>query len=292
VRDILWTAIKAYGDDHAPQLAAAIAYHALFALAPLAVAVIAIGGLVFGSETMMQEATRFVGNAFGASSAETLKSIIASASAVPTTNVWATAGGGVLVLVGSARAFMQLQNGLNVVWGVRIRSRTSWYRVVLLRMLPFTLIVAGALIVAGVVIADALLGWALDAGIVASGIPGLGGYVRSAVWVLGSLAVIAYAYKVLPDARIRWQEVWLGSAITTALLALATLGFREYVARIGVGSALGVAGTPVVLIMWVYLASQIVLFGAEITQVVAHRRGQPIVPTSYAISVGEANDRV
>lgn len=289
-RETLGDALKAYRSDHAAQLAAAIAYHALFALAPLTVAIVAIGALVSGSDTMRQVATGFVGDALGPATADSLNDILASAAAVPTANVWASIGGGALVLIGSARVFAQLQYALNVVWGVRIRPGTPWYRIVLLRMPPFTMVLAGALMLSLAGIADALFRSMIDAGVLLTGIPGLGGFARSVVWMLGSLIIIAYAYKVLPDAHVRWREVWLGSAVTAALLALATLGFREYVARIGLGSALGAAGTPVVLIAWVYLASQIVLFGAEVTQVVARRRGQPIVPTSYAVAVGDSSD--
>lgn len=290
-RETLGDALKAYRSDHAAQLAAAIAYHALFALAPLVVAIVAIGGLVSGSDTIRQVATGFVGDALGPATADSLNGILASAAAVPTANVWASIGGGVLVLIGSARAFAQLQYGLNVVWGVRVRPGTPWYRVVLLRMLPFTMVLAGALMLSLAGIADALLRSMIEAGVLLTGFRGFGGVARPLVWALGSLLVIAYAYRVLPDARVRWREVWLGSSITAALLALATLGFREYVARIGVASALGAAGTPVALIAWVYLASQIVLFGAEVTEVVARQRGQPIVPTSYAVAVGDSSDR-
>jgi membrane protein len=94
-------------------------------------------------------------------------------------------------------------------------------------------------------------------------------------------------YKVLPDVKIAWSDVWTGAAITSVLFSIGRYLLGQYLGNSSFGSTYGAAGSLVVILFWVYYAAQILFFGAEFTQVYTRRYGSGIVPADYAVSVSE-----
>src|SRR5262252_5124207 len=84
-------------------------------------------------------------------------------------------------------------------------------------------------------------------------------------------AMLAVMFKWLPDTAVEWREVWLGAAITAALFELGKFVIGFYVGKLALASTYGAAASLVILLIWVYYTSQIVLFGAEFTHCYANR---------------------
>src|SRR5262249_35240754 len=100
---------------------------------------------------------------------------------------------------------------------------------------------------------------------------------------LGVITVLfAMIYRVLPDARIAWHDVWLGAGLTAALFSVGKLLIGLYLGMAGIGSAYGAAGSLAVLLIWLSYSAQIFLFGAELTRVYAEQRGSGVVPAPGA----------
>jgi membrane protein len=99
--------------------------------------------------------------------------------------------------------------------------------------------------------------------------------------------VFAAIFKVLPDARVAWRDVWVGAGVTALLFVIGKFLIGFYIGRSNPGQAFGAAGSLAVLLVWVYYSSMIVLFGAEFTEAWVERRGGVITPERGAVRVLE-----
>ena len=105
-------------------------------------------------------------------------------------------------------------------------------------------------------------------------------------WIFDLAVVIllfAIIFKYLPDAEIQWRDVWIGATITTILFAIGKWALGLYLASGSAASAYGAASSLITLLLWVYYSAQILLFGAEFTQVYACEAGRGVKPDEYAV---------
>jgi membrane protein len=281
---LLRSAYEAYLRDHGAQFAAAIAYHALFAIAPLAVTIVAVAGLVIGGDVARDRIAELISQSFGADQA-VLFLDLASSVAPRATGVWTSIAGGALVLAGATRAFLQLQTALNAVWGISVRQGTPWWRPIPARLLPLTMLLVAVVVLCAALLVDAALGWLGKHGLLPMAAGDVAPAVLVAVWVLGAFAVFAYSFRVLPDGRMPWRDIFVGAAVSTVGLAAATYVLRLYVVNIGLGSFYGIAGTFVVLVIWVNICAQVSLFGAEVAHECAVANGRDVQLAPYAVRV-------
>jgi len=271
-KPLILDTLSAYSDDHGERLAAALAYYATFSLAPLLVLTLSIAGLLYGrrSEAAQEELMALVETVTGPEGAALLGSILEGATAAPGAGLWATVLSSLVLVVGATALFARLQDALNTIWGTAPRF-TGIMGFVWSRGLSLLLVVgAGATVVASLLASTLLVGLADRLGI--QGL--LLGAER-----LGSLAVLtllfAVLYRTLPDAPVRWDDVWLGAAVAAALVTLGTWGLSWYLGRASVTSSYGAAGALVTLLLWIYYSAQIFFLGAELTTVYARRTAQP-----------------
>jgi membrane protein len=269
-------------DARAPLLAAAIAYHALFAMAPLAVVAVGVAGLVFGEAAARGEVADYFSGVLGGEGAQVVEGLVESAS-VGGAGVLATAAGGALMLFGSVRAFLQVQNALNALWGVRIKPGTPRWKALLPKLLPFTLVLASVFGLVALMLFDRAAAWLAARDLAPElGVAGLS-VGRTLLALAMAYAALAFVFKYLPDVRVEWRDVRLGAALTLGLLALATWVLGAYFSWSGSATVSGIAGGLVAILLWVYYSAQILLLGAEFTRVHARRRGAPILPAPYAV---------
>jgi membrane protein len=271
-------------EDKAPRLAAALAYYTLFAIAPLLIIVIAVAGLVFGAEAARGQIMAQIGGIVGESGVEAIQDIVASASEDRSTGIAATVLGLFTLLVGATGVFGQLQDALNTIWEVKPKPRERWTDVIKERFAPFTMVVGIAFLL--------LVSMVVSAGVAALGeyvttmLPGVEIAAHAATFLL-SFAVItllfAMIYKILPDAKIAWSDVWIGAAVTALLFSVGKFLIGLYIGKSSAESAYGAAGSLVVVLLWVYYSAQILFFGAEFTQVYARERGSGIRPKENAV---------
>ena len=276
---------KAWMEDKALRLAAALAYYSVFSIAPMLVIAISVAGLVFGTEAVRGQLDEQLRGYVGAQAAEAVQSMVQSASKPRQGWIGAVSGVAILI-VGATGVFGQLKDALNTVWEVRATKKGGVMGFVRERLLSFGMVlVIGFLLLTSLMLTTAMaalnqfLGSAL--GVPAALWAGVG-----FVLALGMTTVLfALIFKVLPDAKVRWRNVWIGALVTAVLFEIGKFGLSYYLGRESTASSYGAAASVVLLLLWVYYASCILLFGAEFTQVYARETGHNILPAANAVAM-------
>jgi membrane protein len=281
-----WDLIKAtfndWIDDKAPRLGAALSYYTLFSLAPVLVIAIAVAGFVFGEEAARGQIVGQIEGLVGVEGGKAIQLLLESVSK-PSTGVLATIIGFITLLVGATGVFVELQDALNTVWEVRPKPGQAVKGLLRSRLLSFGVILGvGFLLMVSLVVSAGLAAFSRFVG---DALPGyvLFGQIMNIVISLGVTTVLfAMIYKILPDVKLAWKDVWVGAASTAVLFTLGKFLIGLYIGKGSVASAYGAAGSIVALMVWVYYSAQVLLLGAEFTQVYAERFGKHIVPADNA----------
>ena len=289
--NVIWKLLVAtytkWTEDHAQRLGAALAFYTVFSLAPVLLIVIAVGGLVFGQEAAEGQIIGEIQDLVGEDSAKAIQGMLAYARR-PASSMIATGLALITLLVGATSVFAQVQDALNTIWGVKARPGLGIIQILKNRFISFLAVLgSGFLLLVSLVLSAGLagLGKMLEAFLPASE------FVLQAMNFLLSFVVItilfATIYKLIPDVSNRWQDVWVGAAMTSFLFAIGKFLIGLYLGKSDVGLAYGAAGSLIVILLWVYYASQIFLFGAEFTAVYATSHGSQFKPTQNAMPVYE-----
>jgi membrane protein len=274
-------------EDKAPQLGAALAYYTVFSLAPLILVLLAIVGLLFRNDPggAWNKITEQMSYFLDKSAVEVVQNI-AQKAAQPNKSLLATIIGILLALFGASGVFGQLQDALNTIWGVRAKPGAGIWGFLRSRFLSFTM-VGGVcfLLLVSLTLESVLKGFShYIQGVLPGGI-----VIAMAVYWIFDLAVVillfAIIFKFLPDAKIQWRDVWIGAALTAIFFAIGKWALGLYLGSGSAASAYGAASSLITLLLWVYYSSQILLFGAEFTQVYACRAGRGITPDEHAVRV-------
>lgn len=274
-------------EDKAPQLGAALAYYTVFSLAPLILVLVAIVGLIFQNDPAggWKHITEQMSSLFDKSAVDVVQNI-AQKAADPQKTWVATLIGVLLALFGASGVFGQLQDALNTIWGVKAKPGGGIWGFLRSRFLSFAM-VGGVcfLLLVSLTIESVLKGFSHW---VQAILPG-GIVVALIVYWIFDLAVVillfAVIFKFLPDVIVQWRDVWLGSALTAIFFAIGKWALGLCLGSGSAASAYGAAASLVTLLLWIYYSAQILLFGAEFTQVFACRAGRGAKPDKYAIRV-------
>jgi membrane protein len=261
---------------------AALAYYALFAIAPVLILVISVSGWAFGVQAAQGQIQRQLSLFIGSDGAKVVQDLVAAASARPSTGRFATILGVVTLLITSTGVLIQLQDTLNTVWEVSPKPGFFLKRLLLKRLLCFGLILGvGALVLASIAASAGLtslqkvLEARLEVG--TSKLIGWGDVTLS--WLLMTV-LIAAIFRVLPDVELSWRDVAWGSAFTSVLFLAGRYGIGFYLSRTGVTSTYGAAGSLVLVLLWIYYSSLIFLVGAEFTRVHSRRYREGLAKAS------------
>ena len=273
----VWELSKAsvfrWDEINAPRLGAALAFYTTLSIAPLLVLSIAIAGLVFGTKAAQGDIVAQVSGLVGEQGARILQNLLLDASHL-SSGLTAAAIGIVLLLVGASSVFTELRDALNLVWGVRNTTHSGWKGMLRTRFFSFAMVLG-----IGFLLLVSLL---FSAAVAAAGkffggfLPVPEGLLHLLNWVLSFASVtvlFALLYKVVPDLRIEWRDVWVGAAVTSALFSIGKFLIGLYLGKAGVGSAYGAAGSLVAFLVWVYYSAQIFFMGAAFTQMFSERHG-------------------
>jgi membrane protein len=285
-KTIVVEAASEWVNDKAPRLGAALAYYAIFSIAPLLVIAIAIAGMVLGEEAAQGQISAQVQNLVGTQGGEAVETMVKSANKPGAGTIGSALGIGML-LFGAAALFGQLQDALNTIWEVQPKPGRGAWGFVRDRFLSLTMVLGVAfLLLVSLIVSSALAAVGTLLGDWQTGTVGL--IVTTSLDVVVVTVLFALIYKYLPDAVIAWRDVWFGAAVTAVMFSLGKFLIGLYLGRAGVGSAYGAAGSLAVLLVWLYYASQIFLFGAELTKAYANHLGSRITPKPYAEPVTPA----
>src|SRR3954465_10624741 len=274
-------------DDKAPQLGAALAYYTVFALAPLVLVLLAIVGVIFrddpsGAWTRVTEQMGY----FLDQSAIQVVTDIAHDASKPGKSAMATVIGIALALFGASGVFGQLQDALNTIWGVKAKPGEGIMSFLRARFVSFAML-GGVffLLLVSLTVKALLKGFSHY---VQHALPG-GLAIAVSVYLVFDFAVVtilfAMIFKFLPDAEIQWRDVWIGAAMTAIFFGIGKWALGLYLGSGAAASAYGAASSLITLLLWIYYSAQILLFGAEFTQVYSDRYGSHVEPAEYAVRV-------
>jgi membrane protein len=295
----LWTvlrrALAGWWNDNVPHLGAALSYYTLFSLAPILIVAIAIAGLAFGAEAVRGEIVHQIDGLVGREGGLAVQAMLQGA-ARPSSSVPATIIGVITFFIGATGAFLELQTALNTIWRVKPKSAGKWYRVLLTqRLISFGLVVGvGFLLLTSLLVSAGLAALDRYMGVTYPAVAVL----WEALNVIVSLGVItllfAMVYKVLPDVELAWSDVWVGGLVTAGLFTIGKSLIGLYLGTSGFSSSYGAAGSVIVLLVWVYYSSQIILLGAEFTREYVSVFGRRPKPSEFAKKApkGDPGNRV
>ena len=273
-----------FGEDDILKYSASLAYYTIFSIAPLLILIISICEILFTKEAIQGHLYTQIKGLVGSDAAiqvqETIKNIHYTGH-----NVFASIISIVVLIIGATGIFGEVQDSLNKIWGLRIKTHKTWWKLILNRILSFSLILS-----IGFVMIVSLL---LNALVAAFG-NFLSHYSNqfSAIMIQitdGILSFVATTFlfslmfKMLPDAKIKWKDVLLGGLITSIFFTLGKLAIGIYLGRSNIGTIYGAAGSIMIIMVWVYYSSIMFYLGAEFTKVYAKLYGGKIIPNEYAV---------
>jgi membrane protein len=270
-------------NDDALTLSAALAYYGVFSIPPLLIIVLAVAEVLFGESAAQGRIMHEIAGTVGEPVAVAIQGVLESAHRSGSGWLASLVAAVTLIFVASG-AFVQLQHSLNVIWKVRASSGRLIHRVLMDRVLSLLCMLGtGLLLLFSVVVTSTLV--AFSKLLSSDDLPG-----GVATWQVTNAGVafiiitllFAMMFKVLPDATVRWRDVWLGATVTGLLFTAGKYCLGLYLTRGSVVSAYGAAGSLVVIMLWVYYSSLILLFGAELARVYAESRGHLPRPKSNA----------
>lgn len=260
-----------------------IAWYTIFSLPGLLVVIINAAGFFYDSAAVTKKIIDQIQGMIGGDTAKDIEAMIATASNNKGTVISSILGIASMIF-GATGVFYQLQKILNEMWGVRPKPKQAILKMIKDRVFSFGLIlVIGFLLLVSLVLSagmSAFSNW------VSSHISESLVFIFSILDIFISIGVITVLfgalYKFLPDAKVRWKDVWVGSFLTSVLFVIAKFALGFYFGKSNPGSTYGAAGTIILIMLWVSYAGLILLFGAEFTQVYADKYGKKVTPTEGA----------
>ncbi|WP_254513384.1 YihY/virulence factor BrkB family protein [Anatilimnocola floriformis] len=266
--------------DNGPRMGAALAFYSILSIAPLLLIAIAIAGLFFDQSVAREHLETQISELVGKEGASAIKVMLESGTRQG--GRLATLLGIGTLLFGASGVFGELQAAMDAVWDVKPKTLGVW-GFLRTRFLSFTMVIGtGFLLLISLIISTLIAGLHES---LQGAVPQLE-FVWHTTSSLITLFIVtllfALIFKLLPDVKIAWRDVWFGAFLTAALFSIGKLAISLYLGKSGLASGYGAAGSLVVLLVWVYYSSQILFFGAEITHVIARRRNRRIEPAPHA----------
>lgn len=267
---------QAFAQDKASMLAASLAYYTVFSLAPLLVFSVFIAGTLFGEAAVEGQLVEQIQDTVGREAAVVIQNILKNASS-GSAGLVATIFSSGLLIIGASGVFNQLQQALNIIWGVvpeRAEGLAAVMKLARQRGLTFLMVL---------LIGILLLSTFVLSAVIQAVSPIIGEYIPVAAYLIPLVNLLvtpfilwtlfSLIFKVLPQTTVRWRDVWLGSAVTMLLFAVGIYLIGIYLSFNTSGSVYGAASSLIIVLLWIYYSAQIFLFGAEFTKVYARKYG-------------------
>jgi len=279
--------------DRATRVGAAIAYYAIFSIAPVLVISISIAGTFFGENAAQGEVFEQVKHMLGSDAAARAIEDLVSSAARPHTGRFATVLSLVALWFGASGVFTELKEALNNIWEVEQRPGYAIVGFILQYVWSVLMVVAIGIFLLGSLAISSVIAAASDRSQQSNlAIPEWPWQTLD--WCISIVVLtilFAGIFKLLPNVVIRWRDVWVGAVLTAVLFTLGKFLIGAYLARLAIASAYGAAGSLILVLLWTYYSAQIVLFGAEVTQTYARERGSVVFPSAGARFVPTASKK-
>lgn len=278
-----WSIVKQTGTEfmanNPTRLAASLSYYTLFSLAPMLLTVIALAGFFFGREAVEGQIYGQINGLIGGPAAKQVQDLLKNTQQSGE-SVWAAVLGFVTLLIGATGTFAEMQDAINLIWGLKQKPGNGILQYFITRILSFSLVVSLGFLLVVSLAANALLNiFSERAALLFSDATYYLFWILNVVVVWGVIALLfTVIFKVLPNCRIALKDAFVGAGFTSVLFMVGKYGIELYLGQSNIGSAYGAAGSVVIILVWVYYSSLILFFGAAFTKVYANKVGQGIRP--------------
>ena len=270
--EVARSAVRGWSEDRAASMGAAIAYYTVFSIAPILLLVIAIAGLAFGDQAAQGALVGNLADVIGTEAAQALQALIKQA-AVGASGPIATVVSLATMTIAATAVLAELQSALKVVWKVEAKPGRRIIIAIKHRLLCLAIILGcGVLLGASLATSTAITVLSGYLSAVHAALPYVLGVFNVCVTLGMTTVLFGMIFKILPNAPIGWRDVWAGAAFTAVLFTVGKHLLSLYIGGKNVASVYGAAGALVIVLLWVYYSTQILLFGAEITRAHAERR--------------------
>ena len=284
----IWTIIKNSGQDfinfRITRMSAALAYYTIFSIAPLLILIISVSTIFYGRSaiegSVYGEIRSFVGDA----AALQIQDLIKNAT-IAKGNAFASVASIIALIIGATGIFGEIQDSINFIWGLKAKPKRGIFKILLNRLLSFSIIVS----VSFILLVSLMINTVLDilSNRLVQIFPHVTVYLAYAGNFLLTFIVTTFLFgaifKILPDAKIKWRDVLTGAITTSLLFMLGKFGITFYLGTKNIGNTYGAAGSIIIVLLWVYYSAIILYFGAAFTKNYAHNRGRRIYPNDYAV---------
>ena len=286
--EVLKNAFTGFSDHKVTKLSGSLAYYTVFSMAPLLVVIISLCAIFLGQDAAEGQVKAQLDEFLGSETAAQLQDLIRKASIGDKGTIAFIIGAGTL-LVGATTVFADIQDSINMIWGLKPKPKRGWLKMLQNRFLSFSVIISlGFILLVSLGVTAIIDGFGNK---LKNSYPDISVVVFYIVNQLITLSVISLIFgvifKVLPDAIIKWRDVALGAVVTAVLFMLGKFGISFYIGQSDVGSTYGAAGSLIIVLLWTYYSSIILYFGAEFTKAYAVAYGSEIRPSHYAVTTKE-----
>ena len=285
---LVWKSLKdsfkGFSDHKVTKLSASLAYFTTFSIGPLLIVILFIAGKILGEEAAQGSVFDQIKGFIGADGAAQIQTIIKNAAISNKSGIAAVIGI-ITLLIGATTVFGEMQDSINSIWGVKAKPKAGIMKIIMTRLLSFGMIASlGFLLLVSLAITAVVEGIGSRLKEAFPDVTVIILYIVNLIITFGVItALFAIIFKVLPDIRIKWKDIWPGAIATAILFMIGKLLISVYISKSDIGSTYGAAGSLVILIVWIYYSSIILYFGAEFTKAYAFQKGVHIVPSQYAV---------
>lgn len=286
-----WKALKGsfgdFGKYKITKLSAALAYYTIFSIAPMLIIIITSFSLFYGREAIEGRVYGEIKSFVGSDAALQIQDIISNA-AVSKDVTWASVISVVALVFSATGVFAEIQTSINFIWNLRANPKKGGIvKMLLNRLISFSMIISLGFIALVALIINAVLDAIIDK--LLNMFPQITvylAYIINQLITFGSITLLfAIIFKVLPDAKVKWKDVWMGSLTTALLFMVGKYAIGFYLGKSKISTTFGAAGSVVIILLWVYYSAIILYFGAAFTKSYAQVKGSHIYPNDYAVYV-------
>jgi len=283
---IIRQAFTEFINDHGLKFSASLSYYTIFALGPVLIIIISLAGIFFGRDAVEGKIYWQINGLVGSDAAVQIQEIISNIERSQVSRSGAVVGV-IFLLIGATGVFTEMQDSINYIWSIKTKPRKSIIKFFFDRLLSFSLIVSFGFILMVSLAIHALIDllherlktWFDDATVFV--FQGL----NYAILFVVITTLFAIIFKILPDARIRWKDAYIGAVFTAVLFLMGKFLIGFYVGNSNIGPTFGAAASVVIILLWVYYTSIILYFGAEFTKIYTMNFGGGIVPEKTAVFI-------
>lgn len=288
---LLLEASREFSNHKAMKMSASLAYYTIFSIAPLLLIVIWIMGFLYGEHiagqgSMQAEVFGELAALFGIEVARQIQQVIEKISLSDESGIGIAVGIGTLI-AGSTTIFIEIQDSLNTIWGLKAKPKKGWLKMLVDRALSFSMVLGlGFLLIASLLLNGIIVALSNQIG---RHFPEVSlwmvEWINIGLTFLVITTLFGTIFGILPDARLRFRDIVGGALFTALLFMLGRYLISLYMQYSAPASAYGAAGAIIVLLLWIYYSAAILYFGAAFTKAYARRYGRGISPASYAVRV-------